>query len=419
MKSDNQTARGIARNRHGVRSDECFAGSFTQQEPIPDEAITAATRVLRHGRLHRYNTVDDELAETSLLEQEFAQYIGAKYALALGSGGQAITTALRASSANPAKKVLTNAFTLPPVPGAVIATGAEPILVGITEDLTIDFEDLEAKVDQASVLLLSHMRGHICDMDKLMAICDAAKVTVIEDCAHTMGANWNGLPTGRFGKIGCFSSQTYKHMNSGEGGLLVTDDPEIAARAILLSGSYMLYQRHLSLPPSSVFDRMRHDVPNLSCRMDNLRAAILRPQLRQLPQQTRRWNVRYQKLEDGLQDTPGLQLVKRPQKEAFVGSSIQFLLLDWPEANIRSAVNRCASRGVELKWFGAKQPVGFTSTYQNWNYLSAPAMLETDHVLKAIVDMRIPLTFELDDCELIARIIRQEVATEYQQISRS
>lgn len=416
MKSDIQSASSTAENRHSVCSDECFAGSFTQQEPLPDDAIAAATRVLRQGRLHRYNTADDELAETSLLEQEFAQYIGARYALALGSGGQAITTALRALSAKPPKRVLTNAFTLPPVPGAIIAAGAEPILVGVTTDLTIDFSDLAAKINQASVLLLSHMRGHICDMDKLMAICDAANVTVIEDCAHTMGANWNGLPTGRYGKIACFSCQTYKHMNSGEGGFLVTDDPEIAARAILLSGSYMLYQRHLSLPPSSVFEQLKHDVPNLSCRMDNLRAAILRPQLRRLPQQTRRWNARYQKLEEGLRDTPGLRLIKRPQEEAYVGSSIQFLLLNWPEANIRSVVNHCAARGVELKWFGAKQPVGFTSTYNNWNYLSAPSMPETDHVLKAIVDMRIPLTFELDDCELIAHIIRQEVAAEYQQM---
>ena len=67
------------------------------------------------------------------------------------------------------------------------------------------------------------------------------RVTVIEDCAHTMGGGWGDVPSGRHGLVGCYSCQTYKHVNSGEGGLFVTNDPEVAARAVMLSGSYMLY----------------------------------------------------------------------------------------------------------------------------------------------------------------------------------
>ncbi len=75
---------------------EIFTGSFTQQEPIPAEGIAAANAVMQSGRLHRYNTSGDEIAETALLEEEFAASVGAKYCLAVASGGYAMTTALRA-----------------------------------------------------------------------------------------------------------------------------------------------------------------------------------------------------------------------------------------------------------------------------------------------------------------------------------
>ncbi|MDF1729783.1 MAG: DegT/DnrJ/EryC1/StrS family aminotransferase, partial [Sulfitobacter sp.] len=305
-------------------------------------------------------------------------------------------------------------FTLAPVPGAIAAVGAEPVFVGVTEQLVIDLEDLEAKADLAGVLLLSHMRGHLADMEALMALCDARGITVVEDCAHTMGAAWKGVPSGRQGRIGCYSCQTYKHVNSGEGGLLITDDAEVAARAILLSGSYMLYERHLAAPPAAAFDSVRYETPNISGRMDNLRAAILRPQLRALEVQCARWNERYRAVEAGLRDCPGLTLIERPKEESIVGSSIQFLLQDWAAGAVQEVLARCAARGVELKWFGAPEPVGFTSRYDSWRYVRSDPMPESDAVLAGIIDMRVPLTFSLEDCAMIARIIRAEVSAVFQ-----
>ncbi|WP_448328985.1 DegT/DnrJ/EryC1/StrS family aminotransferase [Sulfitobacter sp. M13] len=394
---------------------EVFTGSFTQQEPIPEDAIDAAVAVMRHGRLHRYNTVVGETAEVALLEQEFAAIVGAKYCLAVASGGYAIATALRAVGVKPGDRVLSNAFTLAPVPGAIAAVGAEPVFVDVTEGLVIDLEDLAGKLDHARVLLLSHMRGHICDMDALMTLCDAAGVTVVEDCAHTMGASWNGVPSGRHGAVGCYSCQTYKHVNAGEGGLLVTDDPEVAARAIMLSGSYMLYERHVDGPPPETFEAIKYDTPNISGRMDNLRAAILRPQVRRLDAQIAKWNARYQVVDDGLRDTPGLTVIGRPEAEDFVGSSIQFLLSGWQSSAIEAVLSRCAARGVELKWFGGAEPVGFTSRYDSWHYAKSPALPASDAVLASIIDMRVPLTFSLEDCAMIARIIRGEVSRVFQQ----
>lgn len=392
-------------------SKTIFTGNFTQQEPIPEAAIEAAVAVMRSGRLHRYNTAPGDDGEVARLEQEFAEAVGAKYCLAVASGGYAMGAALRAVGVGPGDEVLTNGFTLAPVPGAIAAVNAVPIFVEVTEALTIDLDDLsaKAKASSAKVLLLSHMRGHLCDMDRLMEICDATGVIVIEDCAHTMGGAWNGVPSGRHGLFGCYSTQTYKHINSGEGGLLVTDDAEMMARAIMLSGSYMLFERHRAAPPPEVFAEIKYVTPNVSGRMDNLRAAILRPQLADLPAQVARWNALYRRVEDGLRNTPGLQVIERPEKESIVGSSIQMLLPGISAANIEAVVAGCKARGVELKWFGAPEPAAFTSRYDSWRYAPAQRLPQTDRILAGLLDMRLPLTFTPEDASVIAEIIRDEV----------
>ena len=389
---------------------ERFSGSFTQQEPIPEEGIAAAVAVMRHGRLHRYNTAQGEVAETVLLEQEFASLTGARYCLAVASGGYALGCALRALGVQAGEAVLTNAFTLAPVPGAIAAMGARPVFVEITDNLVLDLTDLAAKAKSsgARVLMLSHMRGHVCDMGALMALCDGLGLRVIEDCAHTMGATWDGVPSGRHGVVGCYSMQTYKHINSGEGGLLISDDAEVMARAVLLSGSYMLYGKHAAAPGPEAYEAVRMVTPNVSGRMDNLRSAILRPQLRLLADRVARWEARYRVLEAGLAGVPGLALTHRPDQERFVGSSFQFLLPGWSQARIGLFLTRTLDRGVELKWFGADQPVAFTSRYQHWGYAEPQDLPQTDRILAGLIDMRVPLTFSLEDCALVARIIRDE-----------
>ncbi len=388
-----------------------FTGNFTQQEPIPEAAIEAAVAVMRSGRLHRYNTAAGDDGETARLEQEFATSTGAKYCLAVASGGYAMGAALRALGVGPGDKVLSNGFTLAPVPGAIAAVNAVPIFVETTDSLTIDLDDLAAKAatSDARVLLLSHMRGHICDMDRLMEICDTAGLQVIEDCAHTMGAAWRGVPSGRFGVFGCYSSQTYKHINSGEGGLLISDDAELMARAIMLSGSYMLFGRHTAAPSEATFEKVKYVTPNVSGRMDNLRAAILRPQLADLPAQVARWNALYRTIEEGLRNTPGLQIIERPDAESIVGSSIQVLLPGVSPRAIEAVVAGCKARGVELKWFGAPEPVAFTSRYDSWRYAPEQSLPQTDKILAGLLDMRLPLTFSTDDAKILAEIIRDEV----------
>ncbi len=390
---------------------ERFDGSFTQQLAIPEAGIDAAMRVLKSGRLHRYNVAAGDPGEAALVEEDFAAWLGARYCLALASGGAAMSTALRAAGVGPGDAVLTNAFTLAPVPGAVAAVGGRAIFVESTDNLTIDFDDLARKAGGAGarVLLISHMRGHLCDMERLVAVCEAHGLTLIEDCAHTMGGAWLGRKSGLWGALACFSTQTYKHMNSGEGGFLTGDDPALMARAVILSGSYMNYERHRAAPPPEAFSAVRYDMPNISSRMDNLRAAILRPQIARLDDDCAAWTARYRVIEEGLRGLPQVALTRRPQAETFVGSSIQFRLPGWSPAQIQRLLAGAAARGVELKWFGAPEAHGFTATHHHWRFAPAQQLPATDAIMATLLDMRIPLTFSLDDCRLIARVLAAEI----------
>jgi dTDP-4-amino-4,6-dideoxygalactose transaminase len=386
---------------------KAFSRPFTQQEPINQEAIDAATQVLKSGRLHRYNTIEDELSEASLLEEEYAAYQDSKYCLACASGGYAMSVALKAAGLKPGESVLTNTFTLAPVPGSISNAGGNPIFVEITKDLVLDLDDLSRKVSEskARFLLISHMRGHLVDMDKLMQIVNENNLILIEDCAHTMGAQWKDKRSGNFGLAGCFSTQTYKHLNSGEGGLLTSNDEEFMARAIIYSGSYMLYERHGAAPSSKVFEEIRLETPNYSGRMDNLRASILRPQLKNLEKNINRWNERYQTVELELKEINGIEVPVRFEEEKYVGSSIQFRIPGISKSDSELFVKKNKELGVELKWFGNDDPSGFTSNHKSWKYVSRQRLNVSDKILSGLFDLRLPLTFSIDDCKHISKII--------------
>lgn len=385
-----------------------FNKPFTQQEPIPEAGIARAVEIMRSGRLHRYNVIEGETAETALLETEFAAYMGQSYCLACASGGYALHIALKAAGIKPGEAVLTNAFTLAPVPGAIDNAGANPLLVEIDENFCVDLNHLEQmmQASQARFFMISHMRGHIADMDAVVELCNKYQVILIEDCAHTLGANWNNQKSGSFGCIACFSTQTYKHLNSGEGGFLTTDDPEVMARAIILSGSYMLFERHEAAPEIAVFKDIKLDTPNYSGRMDNLRAATLRAQLPLLDENCKRWNARYRALEQRLAQNTDITLPSRPEKEDYVASSLQFRIERLANQQIPAFIADCANRGVELKWFGGKEPQGFTSRYDSWRYIESKQRLpQTLKILACTFDLRIPLTFSVEDMVVIGEII--------------
>ena len=171
----------------------------------------------------------------------------------------------------------------------------------------------------------------------------------------------------------------------------------------------MLYDRHGTVPDLSVFEELKLNTPNYSGRMDNMRAAILREQLKSLEKNCRRWNKLYLTAETALGKSNAITLSQRPEQESYVGSSIQFRVDELQDVD--NFIDRCAARGVELKWFGNKDPHGFTSRYDSWKYLGdAPELPNTLKILNRTFDMRLPLTFDESDMQTITGIIIEEVA---------
>lgn len=377
---------------------------FTGQEPLPPQAVDRANDLMGSGKLFRYGEHGGEQADAARLEEEFAALVGRKYCVAFNSCGASLAAALMAAGVERDDRVMVNAFTLAPVPGSIVHAGAEPVFVDITTRYHIDLDSLRARHAETGArwLLLSYMRGHIPDMGQLMAVCDELGITVIEDCAHTMGAGWDGQLTSSFGVAGCFSTQTFKHVNSGEGGLLVTDDEDIAARAVLLSGSYMLFEQHGARPETAVFERHQPTMPNLSMRMSALSAALVRPQLALLGQRADTWNRRYDELASQLGAIDGVRLPERDPKEQYVASSIQFNV-DHPD--VGAFVEAAMSAGVALKWFGAEHPRGFTSRSDHWRYAPEQPLPQAALVLDSLIDMRIPLAMTSGQVTMIAAIV--------------
>lgn len=376
--------------------------------PVPVAARERVAALLGTGRLHRYREGRVEPGAAARLETAFAALIGTPYAVATNSCGSALYLALIGSGVRPGDTVLMGAFTLAPVLGAIINAGADPVPVEITPDLVIDLDDLAAKAAATGArhLLVSHMRGHVVDLDRLAALCDRLGLALIEDCAHTLGATWSGRPTGAFGRAGAFSFQSAKHVNAGEGGMLVTADADLAARAILHSGSYMLYGQNGTCPPEPVMARWRGRCANFSLRMSEIAAELALAQLDEVAARAADWNASHDRIAAGLGGLEGVALPHRPAEEGYVQSSLQFRLPDLSPARMAGFVAACREAGLSLKWFGAPEAEGYTSAPRHWSGLpGAPEAPATQAILDTLCDLRLPLGLAHRDCDRIVDII--------------
>ena len=383
------------------------APDLGQPPDIPPEAISQVQDLLAGGRLHRYAERPSGESPVARLERAFADLIGRCFAVALNSCGSAMFLALRGAGVAPGDPVLMNAFTLGPVPGAVDHAGARPVLVEITDDLTIDLDDLRTKARSSGArhLLLSHMRGHVCDMDALAALCAEEGLLMVEDCAHTLGAFWAGRPTGAYGIAGCFSFQSSKHVNAGEGGMLVTDDPDLAAQAILHSGSYMLYDQNGNVPAADVMARWKDRCANYSLRMSNLVALLALAQLPLIPARVADWNASHDRIADRLGTHPAVALPLRPAAEAYAQSSIQFRLPGAGPDEMARFVAAAREAGVMVKWFGVAEAEGYTSAPAHWAGADPSSVPRACAIQKTLCDVRIPLGLSPEVCDRVADIL--------------
>ena len=260
-----------------------FSKALSTPDPVPMAGQLRAMELMASGALFRYTP--GHVSEVSLAEQAVCEYTGFKYAVGFNSCGSALFIALKTLGVESGDGVLCNAFSFTAVPSAIHHATATPVYVESTDGFVMDHEDLAKKITpETRYLMLTHMRGKVADIDKIYELAEKHDLQVVEDCAHAIGIKWNDVQLGRRAKVACFSSQSAKMINSGEGGFLCTDDEEIAAKAICYAGCYeALVAQHLVAPSKEVFDRVKKGTPNYSLRMSDLTACCVRPQVRTAP----------------------------------------------------------------------------------------------------------------------------------------
>lgn len=366
-------------------------------EPIPDAARAEIDRMLANGDLFRYTSDDSPVA---LLEQEFAAHMGVKYALACASCSAALFLALKSLGLPRGARVLIPAFTFAAVPSAVVHADCVPVLVEVKDNYRIDIEDFESKLESADAILISHMRGHTSDMDAILALAFAHDIPVIEDAAHSLGTTWGGRKIGTVGKVGCFSFQSYKLVNAGEGGMLVTDDPELIARAVIMSGAYEHnWKKHKAV--SDAFAHWQNRLPLYNMRMQNLSAAVIRPQLGEIARRVQDGRRNHDYVAGLLNATGWLSVPDPLPKEERAPDSIQFNLEGFTDAETRAFQAAAKQRGVAVQVFGMSEDNA--RAFWNWEFLGdLPELPLTQAMLMRACDCRLPARLSRAELDLIA-----------------
>ncbi len=373
-------------------------------EPIPETARAEIERLLASGDLFRYTAPKD--APVSLLERDFAQFMGSRYALAVSSCSAALFLSLKALALPRGARVLIPAFTFAAVPSAIVHADCQPVLVEVGANYRIDLADFEAKLARgAEAVMISHMRGHTSDMDAIMAAAERAGIPVIEDAAHSLGTTWAGRKIGKLGQIGCFSFQSYKLVNAGEGGILVTDEPDVAARAIIMSGAYEHNWRKHDGQDSALraaFERWQNRLPLYNMRMNNLAAVIVRAQIPEIHRRVRDGRAGHDRVAARLNASPWLEVPPPLPPEARAPDSIQFNLTGMSDAEVDAFAEAAEASGVKVQVFGRSRDNA--RAFWNWGFLEGgPGELpKTRAMLLRACDVRLPARLTEAELDYIA-----------------
>lgn len=377
-------------------------------EPIPEAARAEIDRLLASGDLFRYTAPQD--APVALLEREFAALLGVKYALAVSSCSAALFLSLKALGLPRDARVMIPGFTFAAVPSAVIHADCVPVLCEVGMNYRIDMADFEAKLDGVQAVIISHMRGHTSDMDAILALCAARGLPVVEDAAHSLGTVWGGRKIGTLGRVGCFSFQSYKLVNAGEGGILVTDDADLVARAVILSGAYEHnWRKHMAPGDNSAaleeaFARWQNRLPLYNMRLSNLSAAVIRPQLPLVAQRVMDGRRNHDHVAEALSRSPWIDVPAKLPPEERAPDSLQFNLVGMDAAERHAFLAAAAAGGVKVQLFGLS--TDNARAYWNWEFLpEMPDLPATRAMLEVACDTRLPARLTLADCDAVARVL--------------
>ncbi|HKV43159.1 MAG TPA: DegT/DnrJ/EryC1/StrS family aminotransferase [bacterium] len=256
-------------------------------------------------------------------ERAFAQAMGARHAVGVTSGTAALMTALAALGAGPGDEVVVPTYTWVATINAVVALGAVPVFVDVDDTLTMDPAKVEAAITpRTKVVLPVHMRGCGADMAPILAAAARHHVHVVEDTAQAVGGRYRGRPLGTWGTFGAYSLQYHKVITTGEGGMVVTNDPALWERAVRYhdQGSVRMEELDETIPAGNPL------MIGVNFRMNEITGAIGLVQLRRMDWIIGRMRAHKAAIVDGLTGTSGVTIRRIPDPEGDTGATLIFLL---------------------------------------------------------------------------------------------
>jgi 8-amino-3,8-dideoxy-alpha-D-manno-octulosonate transaminase len=274
-----------------------------------------------------YGPGNEPPRKVATFEIEFAKRTQTRFALAVTSGTAALQTALAALEVGPGDEVILPAWTWYSCYNAIVLAGALPVFAEIDESFNIDSADLAQKITpQTKVLMAVHLLGSPCDMTGVLALARRHGLKLLEDCAQSLGASYQGRPVGSLGDVGIYSMQINKTITSGEGGALVTNDPVLFERASRFHDLGNLRQPHAERVGGSKVGGF----VGSQFRMSEFTGGVLLAQLRKLDTIVGSLRSNAQRIVDGLRDLSGLKLRRTFDPDGDLGSCV-FLDLETPE----------------------------------------------------------------------------------------
>lgn len=239
-----------------------------------ENEVEAVVAVVRSGQWGNPDCTG--LVET--FEKEFADFCGAKYAVSCVNGSVSLRLALIAIGIRPGDEVIVPPYTFIATASTVVEANGVPVFVDIDPDTyNLDVSKIEAAITpRTKAIIPVHFAGQACDMDAILDIAKRHNLRVIEDAAHAHGAEYKGRKLGTIGDAGSFSFQSSKNLTSGEGGMVITNDPELYR--------IMASLRNVGrLPEGAWYD---HFLPGCNYRISPIQAVLLSQQLKRLAEQT-------------------------------------------------------------------------------------------------------------------------------------
>lgn len=393
---------------------------------IGEEERKLVNEVIDRKYLFRYYGPKEYKSMVAQFEEEFSKKVGIKYTLAVNSCTSALNCALVACGVGPGDEVIIPGYTFFASCASIVTSKAIPVIAEVDETLTIDPDDIEKKITSSTkALLIVHMRGVPCDMDRIMSIAKKYNLKLIEDVAQAMGGTYKGKYLGTFGDCGCYSFQYHKTITAGEGGAVVTNDERLYDRC-------MGYHDTAACWRPDRFAEQRYEgelFVGQNYRMCELVGAVMRAQLKKLDTLNNLMRRNQGRIIEGIKNTNGIKVRPVNDAEGDTGICLMFYLKE--KEKVQGFVEALKAEGVDAsgvynsgipdwhmypywkhiieKKTPTQEGCPWTCPYHKGKIVeySSDMNPNTIEYLSKVVHINIPPQMTKDDCDMIAKAINK------------